>query len=221
MHKVVPDRALDSSIKLTLAKVFIVVIYAVGAVGLSLPEYREWFLALTPAQLLVSLVLLLLFHRGWTDAFPIFAAAAFWMGFGAELIGIHTGYLFGDYVYGPTLGVQLWEVPIIIGVNWFLLAYLTGSAFQKIDNDYYAAFLGAVAMTAIDYILEPVAVSLDFWYWKFDQIPAGNYLGWFGVSFLIHLIFRKANFEKSNPITLWMLLGMILFFTVLNFTVVE
>ncbi|WP_144606064.1 carotenoid biosynthesis protein [Algoriphagus algorifonticola] len=221
MHKVVTENSSGTNIKVIIAIAVIIILHGVGLVGLSLPEYRDWFLSMTPAQLLTSLVIILLFHRGWSDSFPIFAAAAFWIGFGAELIGIHTGYLFGDYVYGPTLGPKLWEVPIIIGVNWFILAYLTGLAFQKIPNDYYAAFLGATAMTAIDYILEPVAVALDFWYWKFDIIPVGNYLGWFFIAYIIHLIFRKAKFEKQNPIALALLLTLILFFTVLNFTVVE
>ncbi|MBY5951694.1 carotenoid biosynthesis protein [Algoriphagus sp. NF] len=220
MHQVVPERGSGYTLRLTIARIVILVLHGVGILGLSLPEYQDWFLALTPVQLLSSLLIILLFHRGWNDSFPIFAAAAFWIGFGAELIGIHTGYLFGDYVYGPTLGPKLWDVPIIIGVNWFILAYLTGSVFRKIPNDYYAAFLGALAMTALDYIIEPVAVALDFWYWKFDVIPVENYLGWFGVSFVVHLIFRKANFEKFNPIALLLLLTLIVFFTVLNFTVV-
>ncbi|WP_026946114.1 carotenoid biosynthesis protein [Algoriphagus marincola] len=220
MHQVVPERGSGYTLRLTIARIVILVLHGVGILGLSLPEYQDWFLALTPVQLLSSLLIILLFHRGWNDSFPIFAAAAFWIGFGAELIGIHTGYLFGDYVYGPTLGPKLWDVPIIIGVNWFILAYLTGSVFRKVPNDYYAAFLGALAMTALDYIIEPVAVALDFWYWKFDVIPVENYLGWFGVSFVVHLIFRKANFEKFNPIALLLLLTLIVFFTVLNFTVV-
>ncbi len=219
MHKVVPERGSSYQLRLTIAKIVILVLHVVGLVGLSIPEYQDWFLSLTPVQLLTSLVIILLFHRGWTDAFPIFAAAAFWIGFGAELIGIHTGYLFGDYVYGPTLGPKLWEVPVIIGVNWFILAYLTGSVFHKVPNDYYAAFLGAFAMTALDYIMEPVAVALDFWYWKFDIIPVGNYIGWFGVSYIIHLIFRRANFEKYNPVALLLLLTLVAFFTLLNFTV--
>lgn len=218
MHKYVPSHGEPRISRLLIGKIIIVALHLVGIIGLSLPEYQELFLGLTPAQLLVSLFLILFFHRGWNDAFPIYAAAAFWIGFGSELIGIHTGYLFGDYVYGPTLGPKLWEVPIIIGVNWFILSYLTGTVFNKIPNDYYAAFLGALAMTAMDYIIEPVAVALDFWAWKFDIIPMGNYAAWFGVSFLIHLIYRKANFEKSNPISAFLLMTLILFFTVLNFT---
>ncbi len=218
MHKVVPTTPGSRISRLTIAKVIVVALHVVGIIGLSIPDYRPLFLSLTPAHLLSSFILILLFHQGWSDSFPIFGAAAFWLGFGAELIGIHTGYLFGDYVYGPTLGPQLWEVPLIIGINWFILSYLTGSVFHRIANDYYAAFLGALAMTALDYILEPVAVALDFWYWKFDIIPVQNYLGWFAVSFLIHLIYRKANFGKSNPLAVLLLLSLILFFAILNFT---
>lgn len=218
MHKVLNKVTPERNLRLLIARILIVALYVVGIIGLSIPEYRDLFLKLTPVQLLTSLFLILAFHRGWSDAFPIFAAAAFWIGLGAEVIGIHTGYLFGDYVYGPTLGPMLWEVPIIIGVNWFILAYCTGIVFSKISNDYYAAFLGATAMTALDYIMEPVAVVLDMWYWKFEVIPASNFVGWFGIAFVIHFIFRKANFEKSNPLAALLLISMILFFAILNFT---
>lgn len=218
MYKVLKEEILSKNPKLIIAKTLVIALHVVGIIGLSIPEYRDLFLRLTPLQLLSSLFLILAFHKGWSDAFPIFAAAAFWLGFGSELIGIHTGYLYGDYVYGTTLGPKLWEVPIIIGVNWFILVYLTGTVFYKIANDYYAAILGATAMIAIDYIMEPVAVALDMWYWKFEIIPFSNYAGWFGVAFLIHLIFRKANFVKGNSLANFLLLCIILFFSVLNFT---
>ncbi len=219
MHKYVPARSEGRITGLTIAKIIVVALHLVGIIGLSLPEYRWLFLMLTPFQLLSSMILILVFHRGWNDAFPIFAAAAFWIGFGSELIGIHTGYLYGDYVYGASLGPKLWDVPIVIGVNWFVLVYLTGTVFHKsIPNDYYAAFLGAVSMTALDYVMEPVAVALDFWSWKFDIIPAENYLGWFAVAFLIHLIYRKTKFEKENRLAAFLLVALILFFGILNFT---
>lgn len=219
MHKYVPARSEGRITGLTIAKIIVVALHLVGIIGLSLPEYRWLFLMLTPFQLLSTMILILVFHRGWNDAFPIFAAAAFWIGFGSELIGIHTGYLYGDYVYGASLGPKLWDVPIVIGVNWFVLVYLTGTVFHKsIPNDYYAAFLGAVSMTALDYVMEPVAVALDFWSWKFDIIPAENYLGWFTVAFLIHLIYRKTKFEKENRLAAFLLIALILFFGILNFT---
>ena len=219
MHTLNPLQGKTLQSRVWIGKIILVALHVVGVIGLSLPEYRDLFLELTPFHLLGTMVLILVYHNGWTEAFPIFAAAAFWIGFGSELIGIHTGYLYGDYVYGPTLGVKLWEVPIVIGVNWFILSYLTGSVFHKVPNDWYAAFLGAAAMTALDYILEPVAVSLDFWAWKWEIIPLSNYLGWFGVSFLVQLIWRKANFEKYNPLSTILIITWILFFTFLNFTI--
>jgi uncharacterized membrane protein len=219
MQKNVSDHTKSVISGLTIAKILIVALHVVGIIGLSHPEYRWLFLFLTPFQLLSSMILILVFHRGWNESFPIFAAAAFWIGFGSELIGIHTGYLYGDYVYGASLGPKIWEVPIVIGVNWFVLVYLTGNVFHKsIRNDFYAAFMGAVSMTALDYVMEPVAVALDFWAWKFDLIPASNYLGWFLVSFLIHLIYRKAKFEKENPLAVFLFITMILFFAILNVT---
>ncbi len=219
MHKYVSAQSEGRISRLTIAKIIVVALHVVGIIGLSLPEYRWLFLLLTPYQLLSTMILILVFHRGWNDAFPIFAAAAFWIGFGSELIGIHTGYLYGDYVYGASLGPNLWDVPLVIGVNWFVLVYLTGAVFHKsIPNDYYAAFLGAVSMTALDYVMEPVAVALDFWSWKFDIIPGENYLGWMGVSFLIHLIYRKIKFEKENQLAAFLLVALIVFFGILNFT---
>ncbi len=208
------------NIKLLVAQILIIAVYAAGAIGLSLPEYKELFLFLTPFQLIGTSILILGFHKGWNDAFPIFGAAAFWIGFGSEILGIHTGLIYGDYVYGPTLGPKLWEVPLVIGLNWFLLAYLSGSLFEKnIKNDYVAAIAAASVMTALDFIMEPVAVAMDMWYWKFDLIPFSNYAGWFIISFLIQLIYRKTNFIKANPLAPVLLVCMILFFTVLNFTI--
>lgn len=205
--------------RLLIAKILVVALHVVGIIGLSLDEYRWFFLILTPFQLLSSLFLILAFHRGWNDSFLIFSALAFTLGFGSELVGIHTGFLYGDYVYGASLGPKLWDVPLVIGVNWFVLVYLTGSLFQKsVSNDYYAAFLAAICMTGLDYVMEPVAVSLDFWSWKFDVIPMSNYIGWLGVSFFIQLIYRKMKFDKENLLAPSLLLALIVFFGVLNFS---
>lgn len=204
---------------LWIAKTLVVALHLVGIIGLSWDEYRWFFLILTPLQLLSSLILILAFHRGWNNSFLIFAVLAFTLGFLSELIGIHTGYLYGDYIYGASLGTKLWGVPLVIGVNWFVLVYLTGSLFQKsVSNDYYAAFLAAICMTALDYVMEPVAVMLDFWSWKFDLVPMSNYLGWLGVSFIIQLIYRKMKFEKENLLAPYLLLALIVFFGILNFS---
>jgi putative membrane protein len=133
-------------------------------------------------------------------------------------MGIHTGFPFGNYEYGQTLGFKLFEVPLVIGVNWLLLVYLTGNLFaKKIKNDWLAACLAALLMVAIDFFIEPVAINLDFWSWEGNIIPISNYLGWLGVSFIIQLLYRKSGFLKENKISSYLLINLTMFFAILYF----
>lgn len=204
--------------KFPIVEAVITIIYLVGIIGMSISEVRPYFQLLTPYQLLFTLVIILFKHRDWNDSFIRFMAAAFLIGYGSEVSGIHTGFPFGNYQYGQVLGPKLFEVPIMIGVNWLILVYLTGSLLNKwIQNDLFAAFIGAFTMVMIDYSIEPVAIALDFWTWENDLIPLSNYLGWFGVAFIIQMIFRKADFIKENKITAYLLVNLVAFFVILNF----
>lgn len=204
--------------KQSLIKLILSIVYVVGIVGMSIPSIQPIFQALTPLHLLFSLGVLLLFHQDWNRAFVGFAIAAFTIGFLSEVSGIHTGFPFGNYVYGPVLGLQLWEVPLMIGVNWFLLIYTSGELVRRfVANKIIASLAGAMVMTAIDYLIEPVAVMLDFWTWDGGIIPLSNYIGWVGVSFLIQLIYHYAPFKKDNSLATYLLIHLIIFFAVLNF----
>ncbi len=206
--------------KIIMFKFIIVIFHLVGLIGLSLPVIRPYFQLLTPFHLLLSTLLLLVFHQSWNRSFWIFAAAAFLIGFWAEVIGVHTGLIFGQYRYGPVLGIQLFDVPLIIGINWFLLVYICGEIFVKrIVNDWFAAVFGAATMVLMDFLIEPVAVALEFWSWKGNVVPLSNYLGWFVVALIIQMIYRKLPFEKSNPLASFLLLSLIIFFAALNFIV--
>ena len=50
----------------------------------------------------------------------------FAVGVSVEIMGINTGILFGDYTYGDVLGFKLRDVPVLIGVNWFIIIYCSG-----------------------------------------------------------------------------------------------
>lgn len=210
LHKLKQQQAL---IKLVLS-----IVYLVGIGGMAIPSVRPVFQALTPVHLLFTLGVLLLFHEDWNKRFIAFAFAAFAIGFLSEVSGVHTGFPFGNYIYGPVLGIKLWEVPLMIGVNWFLLIYTSGQLMNQLfTNKILASFMGALTMTAVDYLIEPVAVALDFWNWDGGIIPLSNYLGWIGVSFLIQLIYQFTFFKKENPIATYVFVQMVIFFAVLNF----
>ncbi|MCL6261122.1 carotenoid biosynthesis protein [Aquiflexum sp. TKW24L] len=206
--------------RIKLFKGVISAFYIFGIIGLSIPTVSPYFQMATPFTLILSLGILLLFHQGWNSAFGIFAVSAMVLGFASEVMGIHTGFPFGNYTYGKTLGLQLFEVPLVIGVNWLLLVYLTGNLFSsRIQNDWLAAVLATALMVAIDVIIEPVAINLDFWTWEGDVIPLSNYIGWFGVSFVIQIGYRKSVFFKENAISRYLLFNLVTFFTILYFIV--
>lgn len=195
----------------------IVIFHLVGIVGLSIPSIRPYFQLLTPFHLLLSTGLLLVFHKSWNAQFLIFMIVAFVIGFMSEVIGVHTGLLFGEYTYGTVLGIRLFEVPLMIGINWFLLVYLCGEFFEKrINQELLASILGAGLMVLMDFLIEPVAIALDFWSWENNVVPLSNYVGWFFVALIIQMIYRKFKFEKSNPLAPFLLLNLLLFFAILN-----
>jgi len=204
--------------RIKLFKRIISAFYISGIIGLSIPMARPFFQMLTPFTLILSLSILLLFHSSWNKSFVVFAVLAMVLGYGSEVMGIHTGFPFGNYEYGKTLGFKLFEVPLVIGVNWLLLVYLTGNLFAtRIKNDWLAALLAAALMVAVDFLIEPVAVNLDFWTWEGNIIPLSNYLGWLGVSFIIQMLYRKSGFPKENMISSYLLINMVTFFAILYF----
>lgn len=205
--------------KLVFFKAWVSLFHAVGIIGLALPITKPIFQQLTPFHLLMTVGLLMYFHRGWNLSFIGFSALAFLTGMTAEIIGVQTGLIFGDYHYGTVLGTKLWGVPLIIGLNWFLLVYLTGEWLDgKIQNHWGASALGALLMVGIDFVIEPVAISLGFWTWTSEAIPLENYLGWFFIAFGLQAAYRYFVFKKQNKLSPFLLLNLVLFFTILSVT---
>ncbi|MGV3541421.1 MAG: carotenoid biosynthesis protein [Rufibacter sp.] len=187
--------------------------YAVGYWGMGFSAYKEWFKALVPFNLLLTNFLLFLFHRGWSRSFLLFAVVTWAVGFGVEWLGVSTGLLFGNYQYGPTLGWQLFEIPLLIGVNWLMLVYSSGHVVQRMARHWLVkSLLGALIMVLLDFFIEPIAVQFDFWSWKNNEIPFSNFLGWFGVALLLQVYFHRASFLKDNPMAPWVFLVQMLFF---------
>ena len=181
--------------------------------GLHLEETRSLFQTLTPLNLILSVGVLGLFHRQWTPNFGIFAFVVFWAGYLVELVGIHTGVIFGVYQYGGTLGPKVAGVPPVIGLNWVMLVYSSGILAQGLSSNTWArATLGAFFMVALDFLIEPVAVRYDFWTWQGGSIPLQNYFAWFVISWAMQYGFHSLHQEKSNPVAVPLYVILLLFF---------
>lgn len=193
-----------------------------GLLGMHLPIMDELlqqltpfesFLSLTPLNLILTAFLLFYFHEDWNTSFLLFFIFTFLIGFIVEVLGVKTGVVFGEYYYGEILGFKLAEVPILIGVNWLVLAYATGILSRKITSNFWVSVsLGAAMMTTLDWIIEPVAIQLGFWTWTHGDIPLLNFCAWFVISWVICALFMKLKFQKENKMAYWVLACQSLFF---------
>jgi uncharacterized membrane protein len=196
-----------------VALAVLIIFHAVGFWGLMFSSRPMYFQELTPLNLLLTNILLFSLHRNWNTQFILFAVVVSITGFMAEVIGVHTGLLFGQYTYGEALGLKLWDVPLLIGLNWLMLVYSTGTIVTKLKaNLLVKALVGAALMVLLDLFLEPVAMRFDFWDWHGGVIPLSNFLGWFGLAFLLQLYFHSIAVYKQNPLAMFVYLVQLLFF---------
>jgi len=199
-------------------KAFLIILFhLIGLVGLIIPLTRPLFLTLVPWHLLFMLIVIVSDQDGITPRFLFFALLIFVIALGVEWIGVHQHWLFGDYHYGKTLGYQLSGVPLIIGVNWFLLTYSAGVLMQRsrIKHSALRIIIGASLLLLLDILIEPVAVRFDYWHWSNGGIPITNYVCWFFVSALMLSVFEMFRFRKQGIAGPVLLIMQFVFFGIL------
>ena len=170
------------------AAVFVLaVLFAVGTVGHALPAALPLMLALTPGFSLLTGALVVAPSLAAGGArFATWVAGAYVLTFLVEAAGVATGAIFGDYVYGATLGWAWLGVPLIIAFNWVMVVNgavclagravpLRAGAGRKVAISLLAGWIAA----AFDFLMEPVAIRLDYWTWAGGTIPFQNYAAWF------------------------------------------
>lgn len=165
----------------------------------------------------------------------LFTIICFVTGIAAEMVGTGTGWLFGNYKYGNVLGLRVKDVPIITGINWFIIIYCTGITIHTllnkildritVDTDAARPTLkamsiiidGATLAVLFDWLMEPVAIKLGYWQWGGNgNVPFYNYICWFAVSALLLAVFHYATFNKQNKFAVNLLLIQAMFFLLLR-----
>lgn len=214
---------------------FLAILFHVsGLVGILFTPYKDWFIQNTPLNLGLMALLLIWSHKGRNISFYLFLLTAFLVGMGTEMIGVHTGHLFGTYQYGSVLGPKFNEVPVLIGFNWFVVMFCSAAVMQqfqdwfrtKIGEDGFdlppriAALSmvidGALLATFFDWLMEPVAVKLGFWKWSGQDIPLYNYVCWFLISVALQLVLRWLRCNKANHFAVHLFIIQALFFLALR-----
>lgn len=192
------------------------VVYTVGFAGFSQLFYFPNFELLTPFNLLFSLAVVFWRHQNHNKASRFFFFAIFLAGYIVELIGVKTQLIFGAYWYGKTLGFKILDIPLMIGINWVLLVYICACVAYIIPaHRFIRAFLAAILMVLLDYLIEPFAIQYDLWQWQNNTIPIQNYIAWFVVGFIMQIAFFYTSIHKSNATAFALYFIQLLFFGIL------
>jgi putative membrane protein len=217
-----------------ISLVIAILFHGGGLIGILFTPYKDWFIQNIPVNFCLMALLLVWNQPRKNWAFFLFLIIAFIAGMGAGITGVQTGRLFGMYTYGTILGPKLYEVPWIIGLNWFIIVFCCGSVmmqmqqwfrrrFEKAGSEMPARVAsmslivdGALLAVLFDWIMEPVAIKLGFWQWQEGAPPYLNYLCWFAISALLLVLYRKLPFTKPNHFAVHLLIIQALFFGILR-----
>ena len=193
--------------------VFLVWLFHSSAlIGISL-GYTDWFIEKTPMNLLLMFLLLLWIYPIRKTGEIVLVAILFSLGMLAEWLGVQYGWFFGNYEYGENLGIKLDGVPYMIGVNWAVLTLITAALVTPyLNNNWLRIFAGAVLMLFLDFLMEGTAPRFDFWEFEGSIAPISNYLGWFGIAVLMHIVFSRFELKGNFRFSLHLYLAQCLFF---------
>jgi putative membrane protein len=97
-----------------------------------------------------------------------------------------------------------------------MIVYCTKIIAEQISEDvtvklFFAPFL----MVVYDLILEQAAPLLGMWSWAEGKIPIQNYISWYLLAFLFHLLLQKTKISFSNKLATPVFMIQFLFFVVL------
>jgi putative membrane protein len=141
-----------------------------------------------------------------------------------ETIGVNSGWPFGIYEYSKTLGVFIFDVPLVVLFAWTMMAYPALIAARRIARGWVFLYGGAILM-GWDLFLDPQMVAAGRWTWEVTgasfpyapEIPLSNPFGWLlsGLTLIaiLHFILPTER-RKEAPSTLavdiflgWSLVG--------------
>jgi putative membrane protein len=198
-----------------LDKVLLLLAWIIFPAGV-LWEYLDWFEWLRthsagPLITLLTIWGISLQLRGEASKKKIvhisICASVFILGILAEVIGVASGLVFGDYLYGNLLGPTIGRVPIAIGSAWIMMTLFSLASFNSLPIG-IRLFAAATMATLFDALMEPAAVQLGYWKWANGHIPFQNYFAWFVLAFVFSVLLSYSPLSRKNPT--WMLTHILL-----------
>ena len=121
-----------------------------------------------------------------------------------EIINVYNS---GIYSYGKEFLLQVYNIPLAIGIWWAIIYYVAEKSVENYKLKWWQIpFFMAIIALSIDLAIDAVAIRLGFWKWviPLDQewfgVPYDNFFGWLAVvwTFVFFINFSKQNFWNKN-----------------------
>jgi uncharacterized membrane protein len=143
-----------------------------------------------------------------------FMLPAVCLSLGSELLGTSTGFPFGAYSYLSGLGYKILDlVPFTIPLSWFYMgfaSFLLACTSLKWGDHWLqrleAIALGAMMLTAWDFVLDPAMSQAQYPFWEWHQfgaffgMPLQNFAGWMGTGALFMTVASVLWGAKGHPV---------------------
>ena len=179
----------------------------------------DFFAGFTSVNLILMSIILFLNFKLNSRRQILSILSIFSIGMITESLGVNYGLIFGEYEYGNNLGLKLFGVPFLIGINWVILTAISANiAFFLTKNKSILStiIIGALLMLAMDFVMEPIAPKLDMWRFKNLIVPLSNYIGWLIIGLLTQTIHNLLFREKEIIVSINLYAAFFLFFSFLN-----
>jgi putative membrane protein len=191
----------------------LVAVYAVARVSQAFPE-KIPLLAIVAFHVLPPLLFALIHGALSYRARGIFVFVALCLIIGnlMENLSVLTGFPFGHYHFTGVMGPKLFHVPILLGLayigmgylSWTLCLVVLGGRDHRLRGSRLvtAPLIAAFIMVAWDLSMDPIWSNLvRAWTWRdggaYFGVPVSNFLGWYLTVYLIYQSFAIYLYRTS------------------------
>jgi bisanhydrobacterioruberin hydratase len=194
--------------------VILYLIFGFGILWHALPVTRDIVISLTPIALVIAYIIVLFPEaKGKNVNVIIWFALVSVITYLLEVIGVSTSLIFGEYMYGGSLGILVLGVPIIIGLNWSLIIWGSTEIASRLKvHTGVKVLIAAFLAVFLDFLIEPVAASLDYWKWQDNIIPFQNYAAWFVIALLFSFTYFLLKLKSRSNLPVHFFITQVLFF---------
>lgn len=195
--------------------IILIVFFTVGLIFHIIPATYKYVLFITDISMLVtnSVVMYFILRAQADKKLFFWSILTFLLTYITELAGIKTGAIFGNYEYGETMLIQVLNVPVVIAMNWVILIIGSYSIVQRANlKTMFIPVISSIIVVGFDFVMEEVAMKLDYWQWENNIVPLQNYFAWFIISLFFTSMLAVLKLRIENRIVQIYFLIQLLFF---------